>query len=233
MFNLIRFEILKNLKFFKIIGTLLLVAQGSAIYKYSQGRPDDGLAIIGLAGVVLFIAFIFSSIANFSKDINLVDRSMVFMVPKSGFEIITSKFLAIFISGLSLILLTTTLFSGNAIYRDPHFLIALNSGININPIGFILLSIASFSSFLALIFLSIIITKTFLSKLKFKTLVTIVVLFIISKVFDIIFLSHFKDPENINFNIPTSFGISFIGILIVTTITLWICGWLIDNKTDL
>lgn len=232
MFNLIKFEILKQKKMFSILGALFLLMQLFIIYKTSILVPRD-INAMGNGILLIFISyvmFIFSSLLTFSKDINSTDRSVVFMTPYSGFTIISSKFLTTIITGTTLILTTFIWFIANAYYVDPRIKFRITDymqngdiiiTLKILSIGFI-----SIGSFFALVFLSIIITKTFLSKLKFKTLIVIIVMSILSKIFNLIFWDNLHKVSS------TSIGISIIIITFITTLMLWISGWLIDNKTD-
>ena len=228
MFNLIKFEILKRKNLFKTLGVIFLVLQLYTTYRFAVTGVADPLALLFIFSSISYIVFIFSSISHFSKDITSTDRTMVFMVPKSGFEIVSSKFLATMILGIGLLGIISIVAYGNIYYIDH------NAGINILNyfsqnlylIPKFLISMATLGSFFALVFLSIIITKTFLEKIKFRTLIIIVIMSILSKIFNIIFWDNFD-------KITLSDGsLSFIGIVGVTTIMLWISGWLIDNKTD-
>ncbi|MCS5422877.1 MULTISPECIES: hypothetical protein [Psychrilyobacter] len=232
MFNLIKFEMLKRKKMFSILGVLFLVMQAFIIYETSIPSAID-INIMGKGFLLVFISytvFIFSSLLNFSKDINSTDRSLVFMTPYSGFTIISSKFLTTIILGTFLFCSTFLWYVVNAIYVDPRIKFrvteSLQNGAFISAVKIFLLSFVSIGSFFALVFLSIIITKTFLSKLKFKTLIVIIVMSILSKIFNLIFW------DNLNEISSTNMGISIVAIVCITTLMLWISGWLIDNKTD-
>jgi len=232
MFNLIKFEMLKRKKMFSILGVLFLVMQAFIIYETSITSTID-INIMGKGFLLIFISytvFIFSSILTFSKDINSTDRSLVFMTPYSGFTIISSKFLTTIILGIVLFLLSFMWFTANAFYVDPQIkfsiLAYLEDNAYFSDIRIFILALASIGSFFSLIFLSIIITKTFLSKLKFKTLIVIIVMSILSKIFNLIFW------DNLNRFSSASIGMSIVSIVFITTLMLWISGWLIDNKTD-
>jgi len=231
MFNLIKFEMLKLKKMFSILGVLFVLMQVFIIYKTSILTTID-INVMGNGILLIFISyviFIFSSLLAFSKDINSTDRSVVFMTPYSGFTIVSSKFLTIIISGTTLVLTTFLWFIANAYYVDPRieFRITeyMQNGAFISAIKILILSFVSIGSFFALVFLSIIITKTFLSKLKFKTLIVIIVMSILSKIFNLIFWDNLSDISSLNVGI-------YIIIASITMFMLWISGWLIDNKTD-
>lgn len=232
MFNLIKFEMLKRKKMFSILGVLFLLMQVFIIYKTSILTTVD-IDVMGNGILLIFVSyvvFIFSSLLTFSKDINSTDRSIVFMTPYSGFTIVSSKFLTTIISGTTLVLTTFIWFIANAYYVDPRieFRISgyIQNGAFISAVKISLLSFVSIGSFFALVFLSIIITKTFLSKLKFKTLIVIIVMSILSKIFNLIFWDNFDDISSV------SVGISIVAIASITALMLWISGWLIDHKTD-
>lgn len=232
MFNLIKFEMLKRKKMFSILGVLFLLMQVFIIYKTSILTTID-INVMGNGILLIFIScviFIFSSLLTFSKDINSTDRSLVFMTPYSGFTIIASKFLTTIISGTALVLTTFIWFIANAYYVDPRIefriIEYLQNGAFISMAKILILSFVSIGSFFSLVFLSIIITKTFLSKLKFKTFIVIIVMSILSKIFNLIFWDNFNEISSI------SIGISIVAIAFITTLMLWISGWLIDNKTD-
>ena len=228
MFNLIKFEIFKRKQLFIILGIIFLFSQLYTIYQFSINSIDNPLAVIFLLSPISYIIFLFSSVTNFSKDITSTDRSMIFMVPQSGFTIISAKFLATLISGLGLLLITSVLAFINIFYRNSVDGMKFISSLQNNPhiISKLILGIATMGSFFALIFLSIIITKTFLSKLKFRTLITIVIMIILSKVFNLIFWDNLDEISSLNT------GISIIGAIFITVVMLWISGWLVDNKTD-
>lgn len=232
MFNLIKFEMLKRKKMFSILGVLFLLMQAFIIYKTSILTTID-INVMGNGILLIFVSyvvFIFSSLLTFSKDINSTDRSIVFMTPYSGFTIVSSKFLTTIISGTTLVLTTFIWFIANAYYVDPRieFRISeyIQNGAFISAVKISLLSFVSIGSFFALVFLSIIITKTFLSKLKFKTLIVIIVMSVLSKVFNLVFWDNFSEISSV------SVGISIVAIALITALMLWISGWLIDNKTD-
>ena len=232
MFNLIKFEMLKRKKTFSILGILFLLMQGFIIYKTTILTTTD-INIMGNGALLIFISytvFMFLSILTFSKDITSTDRSVVFMTPYSGFTIVFSKFLTTIILGTALALITFIWFIANAYYVDPRIQFRITeyiqNGAFINLTKIITLSFVSIGSFFSLVFLSIIITKTFLSKLKFKTLIVIIVMSILSKIFNLIFW------DNLNRFSSASIGISIVSIIFITTLILWISGWLIDNKTD-
>jgi len=234
MFNLIQFEIIKRKRLFIILGTIFLLLQIYRIYSiYTSNssitnNPFIGLQLHFLIFFISYIAFLYSSISNFFKDMNSTDRTMVFMTPNSGFKIISSKFLATLILGLCLFLFTFLLSFANFYYISPQegmkFIYHLQNDLTI--IRRIFLGIVTLGSFFALVFLSIVITKTFLSKLKFKTLIVIIVMFILSKIFNLIFWDNLNEISSIGTTIST------ISIILITTVMLWISGWLIDNKTD-
>jgi hypothetical protein len=228
MFNLIKFEMMKRKKFFTTLGIIFIVAQIFAIYKYSLNSIDDPLAIMFSLSAISYIAFILSSISTFSKDITSTERTMVFMVPQSGFTIISSKFLATFILGVGLIAFSAIISFLNVYYRYPSDGIRFFNYLSNNPyiITNFILGLATLSSFFALVFLSIIVTKTFLAKLKFKTLITIVVMAILSKIFNLVFWDNLDEISSLNASI------SILGTIFITAIMLWISGWLVDNKTD-
>jgi hypothetical protein len=232
MFNLIKFEMLKRKKMFSILGVLFLVMQAFIIYETSITSTID-INIMGKGFLLIFISytvFIFSSILTFSKDINSTDRSLVFMTPYSGFTIISSKFLTTIITGTTLVLTTFIWFMANAYFIDPQgsfqISLSLQDGAVISALKIMALAFVSIGSFFALVFLSIIITKTFLSKLKFKTLIVIIVMSILSKIFNIIFWDNLSEISSL------SVGIYIVMIAFITTFMLWISGWLVDNKTD-
>lgn len=234
MFNLIQFEILKRKKLFIILGTVFLLLQLYRIYSiYTNNsnitnNPFIGLQLHFLIFFISYIAFLYSSISNFFKDINSTDRTMVFMTPNSGFKIISSKFLATLILGLCLFLFTFLLSFANFYYISPQegvkFINYLQSDLTV--IKRIFLGVVTLGSFFSLVFLSIVITKTFLSKLKFKTLIVIVVMSLLSKIFNLIFWDSLNEISSIGTAVST------IIIILITTLMLWISGWLIDNKTD-
>ena len=153
---------------------------------------------------------------------------MVFMTPNSGFKIISSKFLATLILGLCLFLFTFLLSFANFYYISPQegvkFINYLQSDLTV--IKRIFLGVVTLGSFFSLVFLSIVITKTFLSKLKFKTLIVIVVMSLLSKIFNLIFWDSLNEISSIGTAVST------IIIILITTLMLWISGWLVDNKTD-
>lgn len=232
MFNLIKFEILKRKKMFSILGVLFLIMQVFIIYK-NLTLTTTNVSIMGnglLLISVSYIGFLLSSLLTFSKDINSTDRSVVFMTPHSGFTIISSKFLTTIILGILLVLTTFLWFLANAYYVDSqtklNIVEYIRNGTSINTINIIILSFISIGSFLSLVFLSIIITKTFLSKLKFKTLIVIIIMFILSKFFNLIFW------DNINETSSLGIGITVLSTTCITILMLWMSGWLIDNKTD-
>ncbi len=232
MFNLIKFEMLKRKKMFSILGVLFLLMQAFIIYKTSISTTID-INVMGngiLLIVISYIVFIFSSLLTFSKDINSTDRSIVFMTPYSGFTIVSSKFLTTIILGTFLFCTTFIWFVANAYYVDPRIEFRIieyfQSGAFMITLKTLILAFVSIGSFFALVFLSIIITKTFLSKLKFKTLIVIVVMSVLSKVFNLIFWNNLSEISSL------SVGMSTIAIVFITTLMLWISGWLIDNKTD-
>lgn len=152
------------------------------------------------------------------------------MTPYSGFTIVSSKFLTTIILGTILVLTTFIWLIANGYYIDPqsvfHFDEPLPDNTIINGLKILVLTFVSIGCFFALVFLSIIITKTFLSKLKFKTLIVIIVMSILSKIFDLIFWDNLEDLS------ITNMGISILVITFITNLMLWISGWLIDNKTD-
>lgn len=232
MFNLIKFEMLKRKKMFSILGVLFLLMQVFIIYETSILTTTDNELID--KGVLLifisYIVFIFSSLLTFSKDINSTDRSIVFMTPYSGFTIVSSKFLTTIITGTALVLTTFIWFIANAYFIDPQgsfqLSLSLQDGAVISAIKILVLAFVSIGSFFALVFLSIIITKTFLSKLKFKTLIVIIVMSILSKIFNLVFWDNISEVSSANM------GISIVVISFITTLMLWMSGWLIDNKTD-
>jgi hypothetical protein len=228
MFNLIKFEIIKRKKLFTTLGILFLIAQVFAIYKISIGATTDSLAVIFIISAISYIVFIFSSISTFSKDITSTDHSIVFMVPQSGFTIITAKFLGTLILGVGLLSFGSLLTFINIYYMTPEDALKSLDYIRNNPyiINKFILSIATLGSFFALVFLSIIVTKTFLAKLKFKTLITIIVMAILSKIFNLIFWNNLDEISSLNASI------SILGTIFITTVMLWISGWLVDNKTD-
>ncbi|WP_028855192.1 hypothetical protein [Psychrilyobacter atlanticus] len=232
MFNLIKFEMLKRKKMFSILGTLFLLMQVFIIYKTSILTTTDNDLIDkgGLLVFITYIVFIFSSLLTFSKDINSVDRSLVFMTPYSGFTIVSSKFLTTIISGTALVLTTIIWLIANAYYIAPQSSFQIDGffqdGAIISGFKILALTYVSIGSFFSLVFLSIIITKTFLSKLKFKTLIVIIVMSVLSKIFNLVFLDNLNEVGTINFSMST------IIIVLITTLMLWISGWLIDNKTD-
>lgn len=232
MFNLIKFEMLKRKKMFSILGVLFLLMQVFIIYETSILTTTDNELID--KGVLLifisYIVFIFSSLLTFSKDINSTDRSIVFMTSYSGFTIVSSKFLTTIITGTALVLTTFIWFIANAYFIDPQgsfqLSLSLQDGAVISAIKILVLAFVSIGSFFALVFLSIIITKTFLSKLKFKTLIVIIVMSILSKIFNLVFWDNISEVSSANM------GISIVVISFITTLMLWMSGWLIDNKTD-
>ena len=234
MFNLIQFEILKRKKLFIILGTVFLLLQLHRIYSiYTNNsnitnNPSIGLQLHFLIFFISYIAFLYSSISNFFKDMNSTDRTMVFMTPNSGFKIISSKFLATLILGLCLFLFTFLLSFANFYYISPQegvkFINYLQSDLAV--IKRIFLGVVTLGSFFSLVFLSIVITKTFLSKLKFKTLIVIVVMSLLSKIFNLIFWDSLNEISSIGTAVST------IIIILITTLMLWISGWLVDNKTD-
>lgn len=232
MFNLIKFEMLKRKKMFSILGVLFLLMQVFIIYETSILTTTDNDLIDkgGLLVFISYIVFIFSSLLTFSKDINSTDRSLVFMTPYSGFTIVSSKFLTTIISGTALVLTTFIWLIANAYYITPQSSFQIDGffqdGAIINGFKILALTYVSIGSFFALVFLSIIITKTFLSKLKFKTLIVIIVMSVLSKIFNLIFWDNFSEVST------TNMGISIVVITFITTLMLWISGWLVDNKTD-
>ena len=232
MFNLIKFEMLKRKKMFSILGVLFLLMQVFIIYETSILTTTDN-DLIDKGALLIFISyivFIFSSLLTFSKDINSTDRSIVFMTPYSGFTIVSSKFLTTIITGTALVLTTFIWFVANAYFVDPQgnfqLSLSLQDGTVISALKILALAFVSIGSFFALVFLSIIITKTFLSKLKFKTLIVIIVMSILSKIFNLIFWDNLSEVSTANM------GISIVVITFITTLMLWMSGWLIDNKTD-
>lgn len=232
MFNLIKFEMLKRKKMFSILGILFLLMQVFIIYETSILTTTDN-DLIDKGALLIFISyivFIFSSLLTFSKDINSTDRSIVFMTPYSGFTIVSSKFLTTIITGTALVLTTSIWFVANAYFVDPQgnfqLSLSLQDGTIISALKILALAFVSIGSFFALVFLSIIITKTFLSKLKFKTLIVIIVMSILSKIFNLIFWDNLSEVSTANM------GISIVVITFITTLMLWMSGWLIDNKTD-
>lgn len=230
MFNLIKFELLKRKKILSIIGTFAILTQIFIITQHIKRDVDNSNALgsIVLFAFVSFIIFIFSSISTFSKDINSMDRSISFMVPKSGFQIIGSKFLAVLISGIILGLLESIWFFINAPFSTPgfNFKVILQSDSFTSTLQVALLSFATFASFLALVLLSIIITKTFLSRVKFKFIIIVVVMTLLSKVFNVLFWNNLDQIGSSNLIIDV------LAISVFTGFMLWISGWLIDNKTD-
>ncbi|MGB6127325.1 MAG: hypothetical protein WBG30_01120 [Psychrilyobacter sp.] len=232
MFNLIKFEMLKRKKMFSILGILFLLMQVFIIYETSILKTAD-TDLIDKGGLLVFISyivFIFSSLLIFSRDINSTDRSLVFMTPYSGFKIISSKFLTTIITGTALVFTTFIWLIANDSYITPQCSFQmdglLQNGAFISGIKLLTLTFVSIGSFFALVFLSIIITKTFLSKLKFKTLIVIIVMSILSKIFSLIFWDNLSNISSLNT------GIYIIVIAFITALMLWISGWLIDNKTD-
>lgn len=234
MFNLIKFEMLKRKKMFSILGVLFLLMQIFIVYEnLFVPKINIDTEVMGKGALLIFISyivFIFSSLLNFSKDINSTDRSLVFMTPYSGFTIVSSKFLTTIILGTALVLATFLWFIINVYYLSPQGSFQIDGFLQNETIisGFktLLLAFVSIGSFFALVFLSIIITKTFLSKLKFKTLIVIIVMSILSKIFNLIFWDNLSDISSLNA------GIYIIIIASITIFMLWISGWLIDNKTD-
>ena len=229
MYNLIKFEMAKRKKLFTVLGILFLVAQVFSIYKSTNNNTIDSLAIMYLLSFISYVVFIFSSLSSFSKDMNSTDRSISFMVPKSGFIIISAKFLSTMILGIGLLIFSSILIFTNIYYLDPNTGINFISYLQSNPYIFVktIIGIVTLGSFFGLVFLSIVVTKTFLSKLKFKTLITIVVMVVLSKIFNAVFWNHLNEFTTLNT------GVSIIAIIFITIVMLFISGWLIDNKTDL
>jgi len=228
MFNLIKFEIFKRKKIFTTLGVIFALVQLYVIYQFSITTEEDPLAYIFLLTFVSYVIYLFSSLTNFSKDINSIDRSMSFIVPKSGFKIVSAKFIATFLLGVGLLAVGSAMGLLNIYFKSPAHIKTFTTYTQANPyvIAQVILGILTLGSFFALVFLSIIITKTFLSKLKFKTFITMIVLALLSKIFNLIFWDTLSLATMLNI------GIAFVGTITITTIMLWISGWLIDNKTD-
>ena len=182
------------------------------------------MVVVYIQLIVSLIVYIFSSLITFSRDINMRDRSMVFMAPKSGLDIILSKFSTTMVLGLLLAFVSGSIFLLNMIFVYPDGIKHLIPELQKLDYSPIVLGVLSFGSFFSLVYLSIIITKTFLSKLKFKTFITIIVMAVLSKLFNLLIWNFLKDFSGL--------GISIIGTIVVTGIMLWISGWLVDNKTD-
>ncbi len=226
MYNLIKLELLQRKNIIKILGIVLVMAQLYAFYCYYNNDINNGIGSLFIVGFISMIVYTFSSFISFSKDINERERSMVFMVPKTGFSIISSKFITTFILGSLLFLIYIGGFIGNVLIVNPSLIGDFSIEFQNFSIKLAFLTIISFSSFLALVYLSIIITKTFLSRLKFRLIITLVVMSILSKIFNIIIWNNVESADLI------SSSILLIPVIAITIVMLWISGWLIDNKTD-
>ncbi|MCS5422876.1 MULTISPECIES: hypothetical protein [Psychrilyobacter] len=242
MFNLIKFEILKWKKKIMILGILLLLLEIYLAFLFLMAdignrRSDFMIVIVILLPMNfgIYIVFYCLSIYSFFKDLTSTDRNVVPMTFNSGFKIISSKFLAYFILGLSLFLITSILLFVNIYSISPRNTISLVKSLqySLNDLWKFSLVIATLSNLLVVIFLNIIIINTYFLKLKLKPLIattiiisSIIIIFIFSKIFNLIFWDNFKEISSI------SAGMSIVAIAFITTLILWISGWLIDNKTD-
>jgi hypothetical protein len=225
-----------------ILGVLLLLLEIYLAFLFfmididdRQGASIPVILILLPMNFGIYIVFYCSSIYSFFKDLTSTDRNMVSMTFNSGFKIISSKFLATFILGLSLFLITSILLFVNIYSLSPKDTISLINSLqyNLNDLWKFSLVIATLSNLLVVIFLNIIIINTYFLKLKLKPLIattiiisSIIIIFIFSKIFNFIFW------DNLNSFSSASMGISIISIAFITTLMLWISGWLIDNKID-
>lgn len=153
------------------------------------------------------------------------------MTPNSGFKIVSSKILTVAILGVGLVFAGVLWVAINSYFTsNGDFVIFVDGKEGVDLIASIIkymaIVVLVVANFFTLVLLSIIVTKSFLSKVKFKTLTVVIVMAIIIKLFHSIF------GRNINEISRADLGMSIISLLLITTAMLWVAGWLIDNKMD-
>ncbi|MDO5344435.1 MAG: hypothetical protein Q4E91_01670 [Lachnospiraceae bacterium] len=254
MFNLMKYEFRKNRNILLVMGGGLLLLQ--LFYLYSIIIKNDEKAAVGMvlltifAWVCFFSVFILAVI-NYSRELNSKSSYLIFMTPNSSYTIIFSKMLSILIIGsamavifgllgfLDLQLLSATFPEvGTLSSLLNEMLDALGIPLNTllpSALSALITFIIYFFASVAIVYLSVTLSATFLQNSKLKSYLSVGLFFLISflqgKIIDL--LPVLYDP-------PHNILESILGILPGTLFSLallivciYSCGKLLEKRVSL
>lgn len=254
MLNLIKYEFRKDRNILLVMGSGLLLLQLFYLYSIivkSEDKIAVGIVLLTIYAWVCFFSVFILAVINYSRELNSKSSYLIFMTPNSSYTIIFSKMLSILVIGAVMAVIIGFLgcldlhLLGIAIPETGTFSSLINemlSSLGV-PVDTLLLSALSglitfliyFFASVAIVYLSITLSATFLQNSKLKNILSAGLFFLISflqsKVVDMLPLLY--DPprdilESVLSVIPAT--VFNLALLIVC---IYECGKLLDKKVSL
>ena len=225
MMNLIKYEFIKKYSLF----TSLLVwgILGNLVCKIIFGY-NGSIVYVTAIPWVLFIVYISDLVKSYSSELDNKTGYMLFMTPNSGYAIIFSKLISIFITGAGLVLVYFIISSFNGMMLKVVYEMDFLEVIKLIAIE------ANYSiTFILIVYTSITIRKSILSNSKYRGVLSFIIFLSLSFV-----IVHFdgltffvNNQANIDREISLTLALVFNGIVSVGLAIL--SGYLLENKINL
>ena len=225
MMNLIKYEFIKKYSLF----TSLLVwgILGNLVCKIIFGYNGSIVYVIAIPWV-LFIVYISDLVKSYSSELDNKTGYMLFMTPNSGYAIIFSKLISIFITGAGLVLVYFIISSFNGMMLKVVYEMDFLEVIKLIAIE------ANYSiTFILIVYTSITIRKSILSNSKYRGVLSFIIFLSLSFV-----IVHFdgltffvNNQANIDREISLTLALVFNGIVSAGLAIL--SGYLLENKINL
>lgn len=201
MLKLIKYEFIKKSKLLLILLISAILANIGLVLAYGT---EVILIFLSVAPVILVVLYLFELIMTYSEDLNKKTGYMLFMTPNSGYKILGSKLITIFLEGI-LLLTSYFIFSvvnlsvmaykkagdfsfiGDAmreIVDAFNKLLSGTLGINIGDLGLIFILLLTVSIiFVLTVYTAITIRKSIFSNAKFGGVLSFIIFVILNIVY--------------------------------------------------
>lgn len=201
MLKLIKYEFIKKSKLLLILLISAILANIGLVLAYGT---EVILIFLSVAPVILVVLYLFELIMTYSEDLNKKTGYMLFMTPNSGYKILGSKLITIFLEGI-LLLTSYFIFSvvnlsvmaykkagdfsfiGDAmreIVDAFNKLLSGTLGINIGDLGLIFILLLTVSIiFVLTVYTAITIRKSIFSNAKFGGVLSFVIFVILNIIY--------------------------------------------------
>lgn len=255
MLKLVKYEFIKK---YKLALITLVVAIAMNLYLLTRGMAGSTM-FLALFPVIMAVVYIGDIIKMYGDDLNKKSGYMLFMTPKSGYEIIISKLITAIIEGLAILLLYFVFVVVNGSYiiynsgidiNINHVIVSVNDllsgsfGFNLGHLFMFLLTAMLFLiSFITTAYTAMTIRKSVFSEVKFGGAISFIIFILLNWALTS-FSSEFYNLLTPYYNsysasMPTATELVYIFLPInifslIQSIILTICsGYLLEKKINL
>jgi hypothetical protein len=192
MFQLLKYEIMKKWKIFIYALFTLFLAEGYILYQFLvKSNWEFAMAIFGLLGSFGLLFILIDSIYSYSQELNNKTGYMLFLTPRSGYQILGAKIIISFVE----LLIGFIIYMFLVFINYEILMRILNEGSmdfyrmlfellnpTIDTVYIVLSPIFAWFTLIIVAFFSITLSTTFLAQRKFKGIISFILFILIFSV---------------------------------------------------